>query len=90
MVRSAPHPDYAQSVGGTRAFLETFTEQPGDPQRAAQAILAVVDADTPPLRLPLGAYAVDEFRAEYQARLAEIDAWEELARGADYPIHATR
>jgi len=86
MARSAPWPDYAESVGRTRAFMETFTRQPGDPERAAQAILTVVDDDKPPLRLPLGAYAVAEFRAEYRSRLAEIDAWEEPAHGADYPI----
>ncbi|MFC6880845.1 MULTISPECIES: oxidoreductase [Actinomadura] len=86
MVRSLPSPDYAESVGQTRAFMESFTRQPGDPDRAAQAILAVVDDDKPPLRLPLGAYAVEEFRAEYRSRLNEIDAWEDLARGTDYPV----
>ncbi|MCP2337399.1 NAD(P)-dependent dehydrogenase (short-subunit alcohol dehydrogenase family) [Actinomadura rupiterrae] len=85
MVRSQPRPEYADSVGRTRDFLETFA-QPGDPERAAQAILTVVDAGDPPLRLPLGGYAVDEFRAEYRSRLSEIDAWEDLARGADFPV----
>lgn len=88
MARSQPLPDYASSVGHTRAFLETF-EQPGDPDGAAAAILAAVDAEEPPLRLALGGYAIDEFRAEYRSRLAELDAWEDLARGADLPPAAT-
>jgi NAD(P)-dependent dehydrogenase (short-subunit alcohol dehydrogenase family) len=84
MARSWPMPEYVESVGQTRSFLETF-EQPGDPRRAADLILTAIDAERPPLRLALGNYAVDEFRAEYRSRLAELDAWEELARAADFP-----
>ena len=84
MVHSGQLPGYAATVGETRSFLETFV-QPGDPQRAAQAILAVAGTEEPPLRLALGNYAVDELRAEYRARLAELDAWEELSRGTDFP-----
>jgi hypothetical protein len=42
------------------------------------------------LRLPLGSHAVDEFRAEYLSRVAGIDAWEALARGADHPDTAQK
>jgi hypothetical protein len=46
--------------------------------------LKVVDAERPPLRLALGSYAVDELRAEYDRRRADLDAWEEVARSADF------
>lgn len=89
MDRSTPSADYAATVGATREFLESF-QQPGDPGGAAAAILRAVDSDRPPLRLALGSYAVDEFRAEYRSRLAELDAWEDLARAADLPVGAVR
>jgi NAD(P)-dependent dehydrogenase (short-subunit alcohol dehydrogenase family) len=85
MERAAPDPAYEPSVGQTRAFLERFTEQPGDPQRAAEAVIEAISSPRPPLRLALGSYAVEEFRAEYHGRLAELDAWEDLARSADFP-----
>lgn len=84
MQRAEPTPDYQPSVGEIRAFIDGFTQQPGDPGRAAGALLEVVDADEPPLRLALGSYAVDEFRAEYAQRLADVDAWERVARGTDF------
>lgn len=84
LIRSAPLEDYAETVGATRAFLETFTP-PGDPRGAADAILAVAGTPNPPLRLALGDYAFDEFRAEYRSRLAELERWETLSRGADSP-----
>src|SRR6266498_28650 len=51
---------YEDSVGAVRDNLEGGNgEQPGDPVRAARAILTALDSDTPPLRLPLGSDAVD-------------------------------
>ena len=58
--------------------------QPGDPQRAAEAILAVVGHPQPPLRLPLGAAAFDRIREHLRGRLAELDAWEHLGRDTDF------
>jgi hypothetical protein len=51
-------------------------EQPGDPAKAAAAILAALDADTPPLRLVLGADAVANIRGRLGAVTEELDAWE--------------
>lgn len=85
LVRAPRLADYDGSIGEARAFFDGWDGQPGNPAKAAAAILAVADADDPPLRLALGAYAVAEFRAEYQRRLAEIDAWEHLSLGTDFP-----
>jgi NAD(P)-dependent dehydrogenase (short-subunit alcohol dehydrogenase family) len=85
MDRSEPLEGYEGTVGATRETLATATEQPGDPNAAAAALLTVVDAPQPPLRLLLGAHALREARREYRERLAELDAWEDLALGADFP-----
>jgi short-subunit dehydrogenase len=53
------------------------------PSGVATAILSVVDADHPPLRLATGRYAVAEIRAALTARLDEIDAWETTSAEAD-------
>ena len=73
--------DYADAVGGTRAFAsEMHGAQAGDPAKAAQAIDAALQSDTTPLRLALGADAVDAIRDHSQALLAELSAWERLSR----------
>ncbi|NWK95953.1 short-chain dehydrogenase/reductase [Sphingobium lactosutens] len=47
----------------------------GDPQATGDAILKVIDADQPPLRIFLGAVPLQLARATYEARLATWDAW---------------
>ncbi len=59
--------------------------QPGDPLRAAEAIIATVERDHPPLRLPLGGFAYDAMRSELEALRKEVDSVEAVSRGADYP-----
>lgn len=79
-------PDYAESVGKSREMLRQLAgKQPGDPDRAARAIVGVVDADEPPLRLPLGHMAVEHIRASLHAELEELDAWAEFGIAADFP-----
>ena len=56
---STAMPEYADIVGPTRAYVRGNDGlQPGDPAKAAQAILAALEADRPPLRLVLGADAI--------------------------------
>jgi NAD(P)-dependent dehydrogenase (short-subunit alcohol dehydrogenase family) len=79
-----PIEDYAESVGQAREmFADLDGSQPGDPGRAAQAILEVVDADEPPLRLALGRMAVDNIRAKLGGQLEELDRWERLSASSD-------
>ena len=57
---SEPMPDYAGTVGRTRQMIDgSAGTQPGDPAKAATAILTALDAPSTPLRLPLGDDAVD-------------------------------
>jgi hypothetical protein len=59
--------------------------QPGDPVRAAEAIIAAVDSDTPPFNLILGAFGVTAVRDKLARVSAEIDKWERASLSADYP-----
>ncbi len=52
----------------------------GDPAKAARAILAALDAPSPPLRLVLGNDAVDGVRGRLDALGAELAAWEAVGR----------
>jgi NAD(P)-dependent dehydrogenase (short-subunit alcohol dehydrogenase family) len=79
-----PIDDYAESVGAAReAFADMDGNQPGDPVRAANAIIEAVDADEPPLRLPLGQFALEHIRAKLEAQLGELEAWRRLSASTD-------
>lgn len=66
-----------------RARIEKSGKQPGDPARAAQAILRLVESERPPAHLLLGSDALALVRAALAERLAEIDAWEAVTRSTD-------
>jgi len=78
--------DYAETAGLRRK--QTYARsgnQPGDPVRAAQAIIDIVAAPNPPLHLLLGAPALDMARKDLVTKAAEFDVWEKTTLGADYP-----
>ena len=78
---SAQIADYTATVGPTRHMVETGNgTQPGDPAKAAAAILTALDTDETPLRLPLGDDAVDAILGHLDSIRAEITTWEKLAR----------
>ncbi|MFJ4711327.1 oxidoreductase [Streptomyces sp. NPDC088785] len=82
---SRPMPEYARTAGATRRMVETSDgRQPGDPARAAAAIRLALDAETTPLRLPLGGDAVDAVLAHLDAQRADLVAWEKTSRGTDF------
>jgi NAD(P)-dependent dehydrogenase (short-subunit alcohol dehydrogenase family) len=56
--------------------------RPGDPEATGPAILELVDADDPPLRLFLGDWAVDMIKEEYGRRIAEWERWQDVAARA--------
>jgi NAD(P)-dependent dehydrogenase (short-subunit alcohol dehydrogenase family) len=85
MHRSPEIDAYADTAGATRRAAEAMDgTQPGDPAKVAAAIITALDADDPPLRLALGADAVDSIRAAHERRRADLDAWEELSRSTDF------
>ncbi|MFD9890553.1 oxidoreductase [Amycolatopsis sp. NPDC059027] len=81
MQRSREIDAYHLSAGPTRAAVDTMDgAQPGDPAKAAAAIVRAVDSENPPLRLALGADAVDGIRAQHQSLADDLTAWEDVSR----------
>jgi NAD(P)-dependent dehydrogenase (short-subunit alcohol dehydrogenase family) len=77
--------DYDATVGACRRILsEHAGHEPGDPAKAAQAILAVADAPHPPLRLLLGADAIDYVNAKARSQQAGLATWSEVSRSTDF------
>jgi hypothetical protein len=62
--------------------------QPGDPAKAAAAILAALSAEHPPLRLALGDDAVDAIRDTLTRRQAVLTAWEPTSRATAFAATA--
>jgi len=81
-LKQSPEPigDYAGTAGLRRKENDTSNpSRGGDPAKAAQAMIAAVESENPPAVLVLGAPTVGMFRAELDARRAELDAWEEVS-----------
>jgi NAD(P)-dependent dehydrogenase (short-subunit alcohol dehydrogenase family) len=78
--------DYADTAGRRRKENQSrHGTQPGDPARAAQAIIATVEAPDPPSLLVLGSDALGSLRRVLDAQRAELDAWEPTSLSTDYP-----
>lgn len=76
--------DYAETAGLRRKEHDrAHGTQPGDPARAAHAILTAVEADEPPAFLLLGSDALATYRQLADARLDTIRAWEQLTTSTD-------
>jgi len=86
MHKPAVGADYDDTVGAANRFREsTVATWRGDPRRAAHIILDVADLDEPPLRLLLGAGAVESADRSSRERAAEAEHWAEVSRSADFP-----
>ncbi len=85
-LRHMPRIDaYDEIVGGTRDFASGMHgTQAGDPVKAAAAIEAALTSDRSPMRLALGDDAVDAIRDHGEDLLAELAAWEHLARAVNH------
>jgi NAD(P)-dependent dehydrogenase (short-subunit alcohol dehydrogenase family) len=78
-------PDYDSTVGAMNRYrLETDGKQPGDPTKAARAILNIVALDNPPLRLLLGKDALTHADQASRSRAEEAAAWSHLTTSTDY------
>jgi NAD(P)-dependent dehydrogenase (short-subunit alcohol dehydrogenase family) len=77
--------DYKETAGRTRASaVERNGAQPGDPARAADAIVLAVTAEEPPLHLPLGRFAYERATAKLKDMQAEFETWREVALSTDF------
>ena len=81
--------DYDQTVGAMNRYRQsTAPSWPGDPARAARIIVDIARLDDPPLRLLLGAGAVESAEKASRARAAEAEKWADVSRSADFPTGA--
>jgi NAD(P)-dependent dehydrogenase (short-subunit alcohol dehydrogenase family) len=79
-------PDYEGSVGKFGGFLSKMDgKQPGDPAKAASAILDLLDTEKPPFRLLIGGYAHMMFAKKLASMEAEMNAWKEKGQATDFP-----
>jgi NAD(P)-dependent dehydrogenase (short-subunit alcohol dehydrogenase family) len=77
--------DYAGSVGKFATLLERMNgRQPGDPVKAADAIIALTEVSNPPLRLVLGKYASEKVSRTLNSRSLEQKTWEHLGLPTDF------
>jgi NAD(P)-dependent dehydrogenase (short-subunit alcohol dehydrogenase family) len=85
--RSSRHiPEYADTAGAFRDRITNGSgKQAGDPVRACEAIIKVLQSDNAPLRLVLGGIALERARIKVDLLRQELDAWQETSLGADYP-----
>lgn len=78
--------DYAATAHANQNTIRGYSgNQPGDPVRAAKAIVKAVESATPPVRLMLGAGALKGIRNKIVELQHDIDTWEETTVWADHP-----
>jgi NAD(P)-dependent dehydrogenase (short-subunit alcohol dehydrogenase family) len=76
--------DYADTAGKRRKEADTtHGTQPGDPAKAAQAIITAVESADAPEMLVLGTDALGTFRDSLEAQLALLETWRALGESTD-------
>jgi NAD(P)-dependent dehydrogenase (short-subunit alcohol dehydrogenase family) len=77
---------YAATAGARRAQLRASDgQQPGDPVRAADAIVDVFESANPPLQLLMGKGALERLREARAEQARSIEAWEKVTVATDFP-----
>lgn len=77
--------DYRTSAGERINLLQSNSgKQPGDPVKAAKAIIRLVNSDNPPLRLALGKPAVDAIREKLRSVEKELTDWEAISLDTEF------
>jgi short-subunit dehydrogenase len=77
---------YAATAGTARSQIRASSgRQPGDPVRAAAAIVEAVESPHPPHHLLLGKDAFTGATEKLEQLRRDFSAWESVTRGADFP-----
>jgi len=77
--------DYDETSGKLRHLAgEINHNQPGDPAKLATAMIRLVDAETPPLRLPLGTDTLKALAEKNAYVTAETQTWKALSASTDF------
>ena len=78
--------EYADTAGARLQATSGYSgKQPGDPARAAAAMISITERDDPPRHLVLGAFGIEAVTGKLRATLAEIEAWREVGLATDFP-----
>jgi NAD(P)-dependent dehydrogenase (short-subunit alcohol dehydrogenase family) len=78
-------PDYDAVFEPGRNNRKNYSgHQPGDPAKAARAMLTLIEAENPPAHLLLGSDAVRNVGEKLDALKAQFDAWKELSISTDF------
>jgi NAD(P)-dependent dehydrogenase (short-subunit alcohol dehydrogenase family) len=85
MAYAKPIEAYAPTVGIVREYMvKRAGQQPGDPRKAATAILRITEIAEPPLRLALGNDAMAFLRNGYKTSAEELERWAEFTQSTDF------
>jgi NAD(P)-dependent dehydrogenase (short-subunit alcohol dehydrogenase family) len=77
--------DYDETSGAVRRIATQMNHnQPGDPKKLAAAMVTLVDAPNPPLRLPLGTDTLAAIAAKNAWVTQETEAWKTLSASTDF------
>ncbi len=79
---ASPLPVYAKRHEDAAAFAESMLGEPSNPTATAEALLAVVDAEKPPLRIIFGASMLPIVKNIYRDRITGWEEWEHIGREA--------
>jgi NAD(P)-dependent dehydrogenase (short-subunit alcohol dehydrogenase family) len=78
-------PEYDETVGKMARYQRDYDgRQPGDPAKAAAAIIHLASLDNPPLRLPLGSDAIRAIEQNDAQRATEHATWRDLSLSTDF------
>jgi NAD(P)-dependent dehydrogenase (short-subunit alcohol dehydrogenase family) len=77
--RATELPAYAEAKAVAQQERDQRSSRPGDPQASAAALLKVVDAEQPPLRVFFGELPLQIAKADYESRLAIWQEWQPVA-----------
>ncbi|SAL46333.1 electron transport protein [Caballeronia sordidicola] len=72
--------DYAHTSGATRAYaVRANFQQPGNPEKLAEALTKIVNPEKPPFRIALGSDAVRNIETKNAEVCAKLNAWSEVS-----------
>ena len=78
--------DYADTAGvRLKGTTGGSGSQPGDPVRAAEAMVRITEIENPPRHLVLGAFGIDAVTTTLRKHLAEVEQWRDMSLAADFP-----
>ncbi len=79
--------DYEQTSGTLRRLAGSLNHnQPGNPEKLAAAMIELVNAATPPLRLPLGTDTLKAIAEKHAYVAQETETWKKLSASTDFPV----